>query len=142
MQEELQEKVIAYRILEIRLNSLLKQRDLIASKILELQSTLASVDEIEKSKEVLFPIGSEAYTFGKITEKNKLIVEIGAGIALEKNIEESKEFLNKRKSELENILAKTEKNILEVSAVMAKLGEEIQKLTSEKNVWNFEEKTF
>jgi prefoldin alpha subunit len=135
MQKELQEKVIAYRILEVRLNSLLRQRDLVASKILELQGTLASIDEIEKSEEVLFPLGSDAYTFGKITEKNKIIVEIGANVALEKSIEESKELLKKRKAELENVLNETQKAISETSSALSSLSEEIQKLsTSEKNV--------
>jgi len=133
MQKELQEKIITYRVLEARLNSFLKQRDLITSKLLELQSTLASINEIEKSEEVLFPLGSEAYTFGKIIEKNKIILEIGAGIALEKNIEESKDFLNKRKTELEDVLNETQRNVLEISSIMNQLGLEIQKL-SEKNV--------
>jgi prefoldin alpha subunit len=108
---------------------------LVASKILELQGTLASIDEIEKSEEVLFPLGSDAYTFVKITEKNKIIVEIGANVALEKSIEESKELLKKRKAELENVLNETQKVISETSSALSSLSEEIQKLsTSEKNV--------
>lgn len=128
MQKELQEKLITYRILEARLNSLLKQRDLITSKLLELQSTLSSINEIEKSQEILFPLGSEAYTFGKIIEKNKIILEVGAGIALEKNLEESKNSLNKRRVEFEKILNETQKNFLEVSSVMDGLSMEIQNL--------------
>jgi prefoldin alpha subunit len=135
MQKELQEKIIVYRILEMKLNSLLRQRDLIASKILEVGGTLAGINEIEKSGEILFPLGSDAYTFGKITEKNKIIVEIGAGIALEKSIEESKIFLEKRKTELENVLAQTQKDISEISSAMSQLSKEIQSLSkSEKNV--------
>jgi prefoldin alpha subunit len=134
MEKELQERAIVYRTLEARLNSLLSQRDLIISKISEIQSTLESINEIEKSEKVLFPLGSEAHTFGKIIEKNKILVEIGAGIALEKNIEESKELLNKRYSELQNALAQTQKNILNVSGAINELSKEVQKLTSEKNV--------
>jgi len=136
MEKELQEKLITYRILESRLNSLLKQRDLITSKLLELQSTLSSINEIEKSQEILFPLGSEVYTFGKIIEKNKIILEVGGGIALEKNLEESKISLNERRVEFEKILNETQKNVLEVSSVMDGLGMEIQNLgqKAEKNV--------
>lgn len=133
-EKELQEKVLRYRRLEAMLNNLINQRELINSKILELQSTLASISEIEKSGEIIFPLGSEAYTLGKITKKDRIIVEIGANVALEKNIEEGKEFLNKRKTELENVLSESQRDVSEISMTMNELGFEIQRLTSEKNV--------
>jgi prefoldin alpha subunit len=89
-ERELQEKILAYRIFESRLNALLKQRDLIVNKIVEINSTLESIDEIEKSDEALFSIGSEAYAKGKIVDKEKVIIEIGANIAIEKRHEGSK----------------------------------------------------
>jgi prefoldin alpha subunit len=129
-QKELQEKILTYRILEARLDSLLKQRDMLASKLVEIQNTLASVDEIEKSKEeILFPIGAEAYTFGKVVDKEKMIVEIGANVALEKTVEEGKQILSKRKTEMENALNSMQKGVMEISAAMEQLGPEIQELT-------------
>jgi len=130
--KELQEKILTYRILEARLDSLLKQRDILASKLVEIQTTLQSIDEIEKSKEeILVPIGSEAYTFGRITDKKKLIVEIGANVALEKTVEEGKEILNKRKAEMGNALNSIQKSILEISSNLEQLGPEIQELAGE-----------
>jgi len=130
--EELQEKILAYRILEARLDSLLKQRNMLASKLIEIQTTLQSIDEIEKGKgEVLFPIGSETYIFGKVTDKKKLIVGIGANAALEKSVEKGKEILNKRKAEIENTLNGMQKNIAEISSSLSQLGSEIEKLAKE-----------
>lgn len=128
-QKELQEKILTYRILEARLDSLLKQRDMIASKLIEIQTTLASLSEIEKSKEeILFPIGAEAYTFGKVIDKKKMIVEIGANVALEKGVEEGKEILNKRKAEMENALNAIQKDVAQISAGLEQLGPEIQEM--------------
>lgn len=126
--KELEEKIITYRILEAKLDSLLKQRELITSKLVEINSTLASIDEIEKSEEVLFPIGAEAYTLGKIINKKKLIVEIGANIAMEKTIEEGKETLNKRKIELENALKNIQNEIVKVTNAINAIAPEIQEL--------------
>ncbi|MDI6798692.1 MAG: prefoldin subunit alpha [Candidatus Aenigmarchaeota archaeon] len=127
--KELQEKIIAYRILEARLDSLLKQRDMLASKLIEIQTTLQSIDEIEKSKEeVLFPIGSEAYTFGKIMDKKKVIVEIGANVALEKTTEDGRKILNKRRVEIGNALNSLQKNIVEISSSLEQLEPEIEEL--------------
>ena len=129
-ERELQEKILAYRILESRLNSLLKQREIVVSRILEIQTTLESIDEIKKSKnDILFPLGSEAYTKGEATSKNKLIVEIGAGIALEKTTKEGKKTLEKRKSEFESALDKIQSDITAISSRMDQLEPEIKDLS-------------
>ena len=130
MERELQEKIITYRILESRIDALLKQREIIVSKLMELQTTLASMEEIEKDgEEILFPLGSEAYSFGKITNKKKMIVEIGARVALEKNVDEAREILNERKSEMENALNALQKDIMQISSGLEILGPEIKELS-------------
>ncbi len=132
MQKEIEEKVINLRILEAKLNSLLKQREIILNKILEIDSTLSGIDEIQNGdKKILFPIGSGVYIPGKVHEK-KMIVEIGSNIALQKNAEETKNFLKKRKEELQNTLGSIQKEILEVSQLTDTLHEEIQKLSQKK----------
>lgn len=125
-EKDLQEKVMAYRMLEARLEALLKQRDTIVSRIMELQSTVASIDEIEKSKDVLFPVGLDAYTLGKIVDKKNILISIGAGIVLEKNIPEAKETLSKRKQEMEQALNELQNSINSISAGLEQLGPEIQ----------------
>jgi prefoldin alpha subunit len=128
-QKELQEKVLAYRLLESRIDSLLKQREFLANKLVELHATLESVDEIEESKEdVLFPLGSTAYTFGKVTDKDKMIVEVGAGVALEKNFTEARDVLNERKSDIESALTALQRNIQEVSESLQTLEPQIQNM--------------
>jgi prefoldin alpha subunit len=126
--EELQKKIIAYRILEARLNGLLEQRKNLISKIAEIESTRASMDEIKAGVNILVPIGAEAHIFGKIVDDSKVIVEVGADIALEKSLEEGKELLEKRSEEIKNVLSQVENNIAEISASLEKLGPEIEEL--------------
>lgn len=128
--KELQEKILTYRIIESRLDALLKQREMVASKIIEIQSTLSSMDEIEKTDgEVLFPIGAEAYTSGKVTSKNRVMVDIGANVILEKTVEEGKHILSKRKTEMENTLNEMQRDIGELSSALEQLGPEIQEMS-------------
>ena len=129
MERELEERIVAYRILESRLDGLLKQRDMVVSKMIELDTTLKSMDDIEKSEEVLFPLGSETYTFGKVIDKKRMIVEIGSGIVLEKTVEEAKETMKKRRSELENILNNVQNEVMQVSSSLDVLGPEIRELS-------------
>ncbi|MEM5843682.1 MAG: prefoldin subunit alpha [Candidatus Aenigmatarchaeota archaeon] len=126
--KELQEKILVYRLLEARLNSLLKERELLIAKIVEIQTTLQSIEEIKKSEEVLFALGSEAYAFGKIKEKDKIIVEVGSNIALEKNFDDAKKTLEKRRVEIEKTLNDAEKEINEISLRLQELAPEIEKL--------------
>ncbi|MEM5882738.1 MAG: prefoldin subunit alpha [Candidatus Aenigmatarchaeota archaeon] len=127
-ENELQEKVLVYRLLEARLNSLLKERELMLSKIIEIQTTLQSIEEIKKGEEVLFALGSEAYAFGRLKEKDKIIVEIGSNIALEKTFEDAKKTLEKRRVEMEKALNEVEKSIVEISSRLQELAPEIEKL--------------
>ncbi|MEM7821809.1 MAG: prefoldin subunit alpha [Candidatus Aenigmatarchaeota archaeon] len=130
MQEkkELQEKILAYRILETRLNSLIKQREIVISKIIEIQTSLATMEEIQKKNDVLFPIGARIYSFGKITEKGKMIVGVGANVAVEKNVEETRDFLNKKMEELEKNLNSIQNEISKISKTMEMLEPEIEEL--------------
>jgi len=126
---ELQERMLIYRTLESRLEALTRQRDLVGSKIVEIISTISSIDEIGKNQEnILFKLGAEAFTYGNITDKNKILVEIGAGIILGKSIEDGKETLSKRKQEMENAIKEIQNNILQISTAMNQLGPEINEL--------------
>ncbi|MDI6806675.1 MAG: prefoldin subunit alpha [Candidatus Aenigmarchaeota archaeon] len=125
---ELQEKVLAYRILEARLSGLMEQRKTLIDKIAEIQLTQASIDEIKTGARMLVPLGAEAHIFGEVVDDSKIIVEVGAGIALEKTIQEGKELLGKRMEEMKNVLVQVENNIAEVSMNLEKLGPEIQEL--------------
>lgn len=128
-EKELQEKMLIYRTLESRLEALTKQRDFVSSKIIEIISTISSIDEVDKNqKGILFKLGSEAFTFGDVTDKNKILVEIGAGVVLEKPVEEGKETLNKRKQEMENALKEIQNNISQISNAMNQLEPEINEL--------------
>lgn len=128
-EKELQEKMFVYRTLESRLEALTRQRDLVSNKIVEIMSTISSIDEIGKNQEnILFKLGGEAFTYGNIADKNKILVEIGAGIILEKPIEDGKEILTRREQEMENALKEVQNNISQISNAMNQLGPEINEL--------------
>ena len=126
--KDLQEKVYMYRLLEARLDGLLKQRDLVLNKISEIQSTIITLDEVEKKPEtILIPLGSEAYAHGNVIAE-KIIVEIGAGVALEKTLPDAKVILNNRKSELNSAFADLQKEVMRTSQMMQRLGPEIESM--------------
>jgi len=126
-EKELQEKLLAYRIIESRLDNFMRQRDALINRIVEIETTLTSLKEIGK-EDTIFSLGSGIHAFGKTENKDKIIVEIGAGIALEKTAKEAEEILNKRKDEMEKALAELQKGIMQLSVGLKNLAPEIQDL--------------
>jgi len=134
-QKELKEKLLAYRALENKASTLVKQQNMFASKILEVQSTIESINEIKKGKkganDILFPLGSATYTKGAIVDTNRLIVEVGAGAVVEKTSDEAKAILEKRKKELEDAIGLLQKKIQNISVMMQKIEADAQGIIHE-----------
>lgn len=132
-EKELQEKILAYRILEARAEAMMRQSEQVQERIAEIESTLKSIEELEKSdSEVLFPIGSAAYIHGKVIDGKKVIVEVGAGVALEKTTAEAKDTLDKRKKEMQHAVSQMKRAIKKIYEEMSMLGPQIESL-SKKN---------
>jgi prefoldin alpha subunit len=124
-EKDLQNKILNYKILEARMEGLVKQREAIMSKISEIDSVIEGLGEIAEKKEVLFSIGGDAYVEGVI-KKDSILIDIGAGILIEKTIEEGKEILNKRKKELDKAINDIENEIKNISIIMNELSLQIQ----------------
>ncbi|MHA1835079.1 MAG: prefoldin subunit alpha [Candidatus Baldrarchaeia archaeon] len=132
-QKEIQQKLIRYQILESRVNALIKRRDLLITRALEIETTLNSVDDIEKSggKDILLPIGSSVHVKGELKKVDKMIVELGANTAIESTVEETKRILEKRKKILEDGLASLEREIVSLNNEIMKLQPEIRAMLRE-----------
>lgn len=129
MQQELQNKYTTYKTLEANLANMNRQKELILSKLLEVQNTIISIDEMGKSEsDVLFSIGSTAFAKGKPLDKNKVIVEVGAGIVLEKTVKEAKEILEARKSEIEKAVEGLQKEMERSAMIMQRLEADVQQM--------------
>jgi len=123
----LQEKILQYRILESRVETLNKQLNLISAKIEELEHTKNGLEELEKCNQLNFSLGSEVYVKGEVTDKKKVFVGIGANIFIEKTFEEAIQVLKKRKEELEKIVQQIQSEISNLLSVLQQIGREIKK---------------
>jgi prefoldin alpha subunit len=125
-EKELQEKIIAHRLIEARIEGLLKQREAFIKSLVEIEESIKGIDELKKKGEnVLFSLGSQTYIPCKIIEKDKIIVEVGANVAIEKSLEEGKQILEKRKLEVEKAIANIENAINQLSSGLKDLSDEI-----------------
>ena len=87
--------------LESYLTDIGNRENMAMNAIVESRAAVRATETLSKidSEEILFPIGSGLLT--KIGEKSTFFVNIGAGVTIEKNEEEVKEFLNERIKDIE-----------------------------------------
>jgi len=127
-QKGLQEKLVRYQILESRVKALIKRRDLLITKMFEIETTLSTIEEIRKKKEkdISLPLGSGVHVLGTLKKTKKMIVELGANIAIEETGERTKKILEKRKNVLNKGLQAVEREITGLSNELLKLEPEIR----------------
>lgn len=127
-EKDVREKLLRYQLLENQAKVLMERRNFLLTKIMEMDSTLDSLEEVEKNKgkEISLPLGSGIHIPGTLNKTNKMIAEIGANIAIECTSNKAKEILNKRKDIISNGLQRLEKDIVNLSNELSKLEPEIR----------------
>ena len=103
-EKEMQEKVILYQLLQRHLESLSQNAVMLERRYEEMEATRMALEDIEKLKgnEILVPLGSGLFSYGKITDSGKMLVDAGAGVFMDKDPDSSKRLLEDKKKELEN----------------------------------------
>ena len=73
---------------------------------------------IEKEKEnteLLVPIGGSSYVKVKLADSNKVIIGVGAGVSVEKTMQEAKATLKERLDELEKTMNSAQQQFSQVA---------------------------
>ena len=93
------------RYLEETVNEIQSRINLTNSAITELRvsnMTLEGLEKEQKNTQLFVPIGGGSYIKAKLETSNKVVVGIGADVAVEKTLKEAKAELEARIAELEN----------------------------------------
>ncbi len=102
--EEMRERLVDIRLLEGSARVLQSRLDVVTAALSE---TLTAIQTLEASKlkedgsEALVPIGSGSFVKAKLSDPGNIIIGVGAGVCLEKSVEDSIKDLRLRSSELE-----------------------------------------
>ncbi len=72
----------------------------------ELRSVLQALEHIKKGEETYFALGGGIYVPAKVVTEKKVLVSVGAGVFVEKTLDELAEDVKKRISELDEAIKK------------------------------------
>ena len=96
--------VLESRYLEETVNELKSRINMMNSALAELKVSNLTLEGLEKEKkgaQLFVPVGGGSYVKAKLETTKKVVVGIGADVAVEKSLKDAKEELNKRITELD-----------------------------------------
>ena len=133
-EEEIRRLIVELRILEGTAEALQSRISMVDAVYAELNIAKRTLEGMEKENPeapVFVPIGGGSYIKAKLTDVNKVVYGIGAGIAIEKSLEEAKDGVDERIAELERTRRSLEQQLSQVVRRIQENQNRLQELTAE-----------
>ncbi|XP_067314569.1 prefoldin subunit 5 [Pseudorasbora parva] len=78
------------------LSSSIGQLKVVQTKYVEAKESLNVLNKSNEGKELLVPLTSSMYVPGKLHDVNHVLVDVGTGYFVEKNVDDGKEFFKRK----------------------------------------------
>lgn len=132
-EEEVRRLLAAYQQYQAQADGIMRQLSITQLTAEGLERASAAVDALgnaEVGQEILVPIGSGSFIHATLASKEKVVLNVGAGVSIEKNAAEAKDILKVRKAEvlegskkLNEVLAKIDQEMQKIQAIMQQYEE-------------------
>jgi prefoldin alpha subunit len=133
-EEELRRINIELRLLEQTAEAFQSRIDMINAVITDLMYANLSLEGLEKEKknsELLVPIGGSSFVKARLGNSDKLIVGMGAGVSVEKTMQEAKEIIKQRLENTEKTRLSFQQQLSQVTGKMSEGRERFESLVAE-----------
>ena len=123
-EEEIRRLLAAYQQYQAQADGIMRQLSLtqLTAEGLERASTAVdALDRAEVGQEIMVPIGSGSFIHATLASKEKVVLNVGAGVHIEKDAAEAQEILKVRKAEVQEGSRK-------LNEVLSKIDQEMQKI--------------
>ena len=117
-EEELRKLSVEMRFLEQTAETLQQRLSMLNAAITDLSYAKMTLEGVEKEKEnsdLLVPIGGGSYVKMKLSNSEKVVVSIGAGVSVEKQLPEAKAMLKERLDELEKSMVSAQQQFAQIA---------------------------
>ena len=133
-EEELRKLSVELRFLEQTAESIQSRINMVNAVITDLtyaNMTLEGLEEEKENSELLVPIGGNSYIKAKLENPDKIIVGMGAGVSVEKTLQEAKEIVKKRLENLEKTRMSLQQQFAQVAERINEDREKFENLVAE-----------
>ncbi|MET1124536.1 MAG: prefoldin subunit alpha [Archaeoglobaceae archaeon] len=129
-EEEVRQKVAALQQLQLQAEVLQRrvvELELLLSEYNRTLETLEYFNSIEGDVEALMNLGGGVFAYVDIRENKKFLVDVGAGVVVEREVSEAIDFIKKKISRVEEAINQTSAALQEILQRAAKIQEELAK---------------
>ncbi|MEK6984286.1 MAG: prefoldin subunit alpha [Nanoarchaeota archaeon] len=133
-EQKAQEVYMEFQLLEQHIKKLQKQLELVTHQLMELNTTCHSLDEftnIHSGKEILVPLSSGIFLKASVKDASELLVNVGANVAIKKDIPSTKKLVQKQMEEMAKIQKQMMEEMEKMTNHAAQLEGQLQELVSE-----------
>ncbi len=128
-EKQLQQKYLQFQFLQQQIEQLSQQVEILNQQNAELEISLNAVKElgeVKKGNELLAPVAEGIFFKGELKDNQKLIVNVGSNVTVERTIPEVVKLLEEQKEELEKRLLNGEILLQHLSEQAVKVYREVE----------------
>ncbi len=122
--EDIQKLSTQFQQLQYQADALTEQLNMVSASLADSGkaiNTITGFEGVEDGHEILIPIGMGTNIMAKLSKPDTVIMEIGAGISLEKDLENAKKSLEIQKEELTKFHQSTQNNLNQILTKMQEI---------------------
>ena len=123
-EQDIRNIAMQHQQMQYQAEGLMQQVNMVGLSIDENYSAINSIKELEGMEdghEILVPIGSNTNVRANLVKPDGVIIEIGAGISIEKKLEDAKKSLEKQNNELTQYQQNLQKTLNEMISKMKEM---------------------
>ena len=133
-EEKVQKLYIEFQLLNQQIQQLEKQNEALNNHLMELMVTNQSLDDLKDIKEkteILVPISTGIHAKAEIKDSKSFIVNVGANVALVKDLKSTKEIIKNQIVEIRELQESLAEQLQERVAKASSMEQEISQIASE-----------
>lgn len=134
-EEELRKLLTEHRILETSVAAIQSRLNIVEASLTEILMASSALEGIKgkpKGSKILVPIGAGSFIRTELADPEKIIMGVGAGVSIEKSLEDSIYELKARQAELEQLKASLEQQLAQAVSRLEEKRRTISTLLKER----------
>ena len=133
-EEEIRRALAELQALRELAESMRSRINVVESLINELKATgeaIKAIRDVGENATILVPVGGDSFIRAKVEDMSKVLVGVGAGVVLEKDVEDALNYLGERVAELEKISVDLRRRLAETLERIRESEDRIRRMAGE-----------
>ena len=125
-EQDVRNLAVQHRELQQQAESIRQQMGMVQLSLEDCTRAIATIDELDAvsgSINTMLPLGGGTFIHANVSNVEKIVVGLGAGVSAEKTPAEAKELLNRRKEELGKVVER-------LNGSLSQIGQRLQSIES------------